>query len=182
MAHQRVEIELESYFPFEFDGTIERHDIGRYAYTVVFLPELLRKHLPLREHPRLRVSGEVFDIPFEGAWQPSHGRWYLMLSKRLLKDGGLKIGDDVVVRFRREDQHAVEVPPPLAAVLRGDADLETAWEQATAGAKRGLAHHVASAKSASTIAKRLDEVGDALRTGRTLRDVIAARRTRKRSN
>jgi hypothetical protein len=72
-----------TYYSHAFEGRIEHHDVGTYRYTVVFLPRELALSLPLEEHPRLRVSGEVAEVPFSGAWQPVRGRWYLMLSKPL---------------------------------------------------------------------------------------------------
>jgi hypothetical protein len=179
MPTRRAGHDPESYFPFECEAVVERHHLGRYAYTVVFLPEAFHAHLPLKEHPRLRVSGEVNETPFEGAWQPSKGRWYLMLSKELLRDSGLSLGDSALVRFRQEPQDRVQTPEALSGMLAKTASLNKAWDAATPGARRGFAHHVASAKTPATIAKRLREVVQSLRTGRPLRDVVAAGRARK---
>ncbi len=64
-----------AWFPHGFAGPVVRHDVGTYRYTVVFLPPEIAARLPLAEHPRLRISGEVSDLPFSGAWQPVRGRW-----------------------------------------------------------------------------------------------------------
>jgi len=147
-----------SHYPHAFEGRVVRHDVGTYRYTVVFLPDGLAEALPLDLHPRLRVSGEVGEFPFSGAWQPVRGRWYLMLSKELLRDAGLALGDAVEVRFRVEDQDAVEVPDQLARALDADAALRSAWEGLSAGRRRGLAHRVSSAKTPATAARRVGEV------------------------
>jgi hypothetical protein len=144
---------------------VVRHDVGTYRYTVVFLPDELARLLPLDRHPRLRISGEVGDLPFSGAWQPVRGRWYLMLSKPLLRDAGLRLGDAAEIRFRVEDQEAVEVPEALRQALAADPLAEAAWRALSAGRRRGLAHRVAAAKTPATAARRLAEVLEALRAG-----------------
>jgi hypothetical protein len=63
-------------YPFSFEGEVVHHDVGTYRYTVIFLPADIAGQLPFAEHPRLRVTGEVAEIPFSGAWQPVRGRWY----------------------------------------------------------------------------------------------------------
>ncbi|MEM9066766.1 MAG: YdeI/OmpD-associated family protein [Planctomycetota bacterium] len=157
-----ITIDHDDYYPFEFEAVIEYHSIGNYRYTVVFLDERLHAHLPLIEYPRLRASGEVRDIPFEGAWQPVRGRWYLMLSKLLMRDGEFEIGSVVRVRFRVEDQEAVDLSAELQAMLNENTDLKRAWNALTAGKRRGLAYRVSSAKTVLTNKKRLAEIADVL--------------------
>ncbi len=62
-------------YPHAFEGRIVHHDVGTYRYTVVFLPTEIAAALPLAEHPRLRFTGEIGDVPLSGAWQPVRGRW-----------------------------------------------------------------------------------------------------------
>ena len=151
-----------SFYPHSFEAEIVPHFVGTYRYTAVFLPADMIEALPLDRYPRLRVSGEVGDIPFSGAWQPVRGRWYLMLSKALLKDGGYAIGDRVEVRFRVEDQETVDVPDILERALEADADAMAAWQAASAGKRRGWAYRIAAAKADATRQRRLDEVLKAL--------------------
>lgn len=153
----------DDYYPFEFETEIVHHNVGTYRYTVVFLDDRLHEHLPLKEHPRLRASGEIGDIPFDGAWQPVRGRWYLMLAKQLLRDGELEVGDTVPVRFRVEDQNSVDVPKELERMLASDSRLRRVWDALTPGKQRGLAYRVASAKTAPTRTRRLHEVAESLR-------------------
>ncbi|MBC7988842.1 MAG: YdeI/OmpD-associated family protein [Luteimonas sp.] len=150
-------------YPHEFDAQVVHHDVGTYRYTVVFLPPEIATALPLQQHPRLRASGEVGEVPFTGAWQPVRGRWYLMLSKELLRDADAAIGACVRVRFRVEHQAAVEVPDQLARALAADGMANLAWSQLSAGKKRGLAYRVLSAKTKSTVQRRLLEVMARLR-------------------
>lgn len=151
-----------SFYPHHFEAEIVHHYVGTYRYTAVFLAADLIGALPLDRHPRLRVSGEIGDIPFSGAWQPVRGRWYLMLSKPLLKDGGFTVGDWVEVRFRVVDQEAVDMPDILERALNANADAMAAWQSASAGKRRGWAHRIANAKASATRQRRLDEVLKAL--------------------
>lgn len=147
-------------YPFQFEGRIVYHDVGseKYAYTVVFLPDELAAELPLKEYPRLRIAGEVQDHPIDASLTPVRGRWYILLSKKLLRAIGASIDDEVEVRFEIADQDAVEVPPALTAALKRNKRMRALWEKQTPGKQRGLAYRVASAKTAATQEKRIAEV------------------------
>ena len=157
---------IMSFYPHSFEGRIVHHHVGTYRYTVVFLDPDLVADLPFDRHPRLRVSGEIGEIPFVGAWQPVRGRWYLMLSKPLLKAGDLSVGDRVEVRFKVDDQDHVDVPEQLRRALDADEVASAAWNSASAGRRRGWAHRIATAKAPKTKLQRLDEVLKALRETR----------------
>ena len=159
-----------AFFTHEFEAEIVRHRIGSGArpvhYTVVYLPAELEAGLPFDAHPRLRVTGEIADVPVEGAWQPAgDGRRYLMVPKRVFAAAGVAVGDQVDVRFKIADQNAVEVPDALERVLSTDPELRAKWDALTAGKKRAFAHRVDSAKTEKTIAKRVEEVTGMLRQG-----------------
>ena len=151
------EIDDGLFYPHAFETAIVPHNVGSYRYTVVFLDGALVPQLPLDRYPRLRVSGEIGDVPFEGTFQPVRGRWYIMLNKQLMSDGGFAIGDVVEVRFRVEDQDAVDVPAELLERIARDVSLQRAWQDLSPGKQRGVAYHVRSAKTAATRAKRLEE-------------------------
>ncbi len=150
-----------SYYPHVFEAEIVPHNVG-YLHTVVFLPPQFFPQLPLDKHPRLRISGEINNYPFEGAWQPVRGRWYLMLSKKLLKQTGLAIGDIAEVRFRVEDQDAVDVPEELSQAIATNDAVQSYWDSISSGKKRGLAYYVSSAKRAATRERRVNDVMAAL--------------------
>jgi hypothetical protein len=135
-------------------------------YTVVWLPEKVAAELPLDVHPRLRVHAVVGEVPVDGAFQPSGGRWYLMLSKPLLKQAALRLGDRTEVRFSLADPDAVDVPDALQAALSGRKKAAKAFAALSAGKKRALCHHVASAKRAPTQQRRVDDVISVLTGGR----------------
>lgn len=157
------------WFTHAFDAPIERHAVGRgraIRYTVVFLPEDMAADLPFDRHPRLRIEGEVADVPVKGAFQSSgDGRYYLMISPETLKAASIDIDHVVTVRFRIADQDAIDVPPALESALGGDAEAEAAWAALTVGRRRAFAHHVASAKTPATRDKRVEAVLAAI-TGR----------------
>ena len=154
-----------SYYPYRFEAPVVTHDVGsqRYLYTVVFLPAELAGALPLKEYPRLRISGEAAEQPFEAALTPVRGRWYILLSKKMLKAMEAGLGDVVEVCFRIADQNAVEMPSALERALAADRALARLWDRLTPGRQRGLAYRVAAAKTETTRAKRIAEVAAILR-------------------
>lgn len=145
-------------FTYEFTGRVAKHSFGEWGYTVVYLPPEVKSQLPLKENPRLRVRGELDDYPFQGAWQPTGGDWYLMINKSVMKRGGYQLGDWINVRFNIDDQSAVDVPEALQDRLRADRRLRAAWEKLTPGRQRGMAYQVATAKTAKTIDKRIEKI------------------------
>lgn len=145
-------------YPFTFTGIVEHHDLGTYRYTVLWLPDAIAAQLPLADHPRLRISGELNEHPVTGAWQPSRGRWYLMLGKPLLKATQLVVGSEAELRFRIEPQDVVDVPPVLTRAIRLNAQAAKRWDAQTPGKQRALSHHVASAKTAATFGRRVAQV------------------------
>ncbi|MEM9184961.1 MAG: YdeI/OmpD-associated family protein [Planctomycetota bacterium] len=150
-------------YPFEFEATIELHDFGRMAYSVVYVPPAIAERLPIAEHPRLRVTGEVNGKRFDGALNPAgKGRHYLILSKRFLKPCRAEVGDKVWVQFDIADQDAVDTPEELLRALEANAAAAKAWQSLTPGKQRGLVYRVSSAKRAETRERRVEEVIEAL--------------------
>lgn len=147
-------------YPFEIFTKIKKHASGRINYTVAYVPKELQRQLPLKEHPRLRIDGEICGIRFNGALHPSKGKWYVLLPKRMLKKCGMKLGDDVLVMFRIADQDAVDMPTELERALAANKLAEENWEKLTTGRRRGYAYRVASAKRLETRETRVAEVID----------------------
>jgi hypothetical protein len=150
-----------SIHPYSFEGVVCSRGDERYSHSCVYLPDDLAREL-LHGRSRLRVRGEVNELPFAGAWQPSSGRYYLLLSRTMCRAGGFGLGDRVEVRFRLDDPNAVTVPVELSRALAVNARAMKAWRALTPGRRRGLAHLVASAKTAGTVAKRVAAVVDGL--------------------
>lgn len=158
-------------YDFAFTAPVERHEFDRWGYTVVYLPGSLEDELPLHEHPRLRVDAEVEGWEMNNALNPAGGRWYLILSRKMLRETGLKLGDEAHVRMSVADQDAVDVPAELLSGLAGDAKASKTWQSLTAGKRRGYAYRVSSAKREETRAKRVVEV---------LGELAGTRRAKKR--
>jgi hypothetical protein len=147
---------------YSFEGQIDRFGVGKTRklwYTVLFLPPDVEAELPFGTFPRLRVEGEIADLPVEGAWMPTgDGRRYFIVAPRVLKGAEVGLGDSVEMRFGVADQNAVDVPAELAAALALYPAARTAWEALTPGKQRGLTHRIHGAKAPTTRRRRTDEV------------------------
>ena len=155
-----------SYYQHRFTGRLAIHRVGHYRYRVVFLPPELAAELPFDAHPRLRMDGEIGDVPVQAAWQPagtnaSRG-YYVMVSPAVCRAAGLAVGDEVEVRFNVADPDAVVVPEELQAALAAHVRARAAWERLTPGRLRGLAARVASPRLAATRERRAGEIVDGL--------------------
>ncbi len=155
-------------YPFAFEGPLSRHGVGKGErvlwYAVLFLPPELAAELPFARHPRLRVEGEIADVPVAGAWMPTgDGRRYFIVSPAVRKATQARLGTLLDMRFRVADQDAVEVPEALARALAADPAAQAAWDVLTPGRRRGLAHLVGAAKTEPTRARRVAEVLAAMR-------------------
>lgn len=144
-----------AYFTHHFESTVSLHPVGTYSYTVVYLHPELHGSLPLKEHPRLRIEADVSGVPVKGAWQPSGGRWYLMLPKTPIKKAGISIGTVVEVAFKLLPQDEVDVPEELSLALEATPSAKKAWSALSAGKRRGLAYMVGSAKRPETKRERV---------------------------
>jgi Bacteriocin-protection, YdeI or OmpD-Associated/Domain of unknown function (DUF1905) len=143
-----------SYFAFEFEGLIERHNVGKYDYTVVFLPAEIAAQLPFDISSRLRMRGEINDHPIEAAWQPAKGRYYVMLSKALVKEAELVVGHRANVRFSLVDQ--------IQRLIANNSKFGAIWQNLSAGKQRGFMHWIGEAKTTQTRSKRIGQLIDGL--------------------
>ena len=152
-------------FTYSFRAKIIEHDFGRMSLAVVEVPASIRKDLPLADYPRLRIRGQINEMPHKGALQSkskSKSKWYVMLPKRVLKACRAKIGDRVTVGFEIDDQDAVDVPAELVSALEQDEVASKIWNNLTSGKQRGFAYMVDSAKRIETRERRAQEVLRAL--------------------
>ena len=155
------------FYDYSFEGVIDRFGVGRARkiwYSVLFLPADLEGVLPFARYPRLRVDGEIADIPISGAWIPTgDGRRYIIVAPRVFQDAGVRVGSLVEMRFRIADQDAVDMPEALSTALSLDPAAANAWSDLTPGKKRGFAHIVHGAKTDPTRTRRVAEVIAALK-------------------
>ncbi|MEM9837927.1 MAG: YdeI/OmpD-associated family protein [Pseudomonadota bacterium] len=172
------------FFPYAFEAPIEKFGVGKTRviwYNVLMVPDEVCAELPLDEYPRLRIEGEIAEVPIANALMPTgDGRRYVIVSPTVLKEAEVRLGDHVEMRFRIADQDHVDVPAGLSAALRNDRNAAAMWEALTPGKKRMLSQHVLSAKTEPTQAKRIGEALDALLNhGADLRALRYARKKRK---
>lgn len=164
-----------SYFTHDFTGRIALHGVGKtrvITYKVLFMPLYFESPLPFKTYPRLRVEGEIADVPVRGAWMPvGDGRRYFIVSPAIKASTGFDVGDEVEMRFRIDDQNYVDVPEALQRAIDCSPDALARWGQMTAGKKRMFTNHVASAKSMPTEQRRVSEALLAIKQGCTLRDL-----------
>ncbi|MEM9310045.1 MAG: YdeI/OmpD-associated family protein [Pseudomonadota bacterium] len=157
---------MSAIYPYEFEAPIERFGVGIERviwYNVLMLPDDLRSELPFDQHPRLRVEGEIADVPIANAFMPTgDGRNYVIVAPSVLKEADVALGDLVEMRFKIADQDHVDVPEALSRAIELDTDARVAWGKITPGKKRMLAQHVLSAKTDKTRSKRVNEATDAL--------------------
>lgn len=156
-----------SFYDFEFSAPLSRHSMGMNSrgelfYSVVYVPQDVLEKMGEAYRPKLRVEGEIADVPFNAALMPSRGQVYIIAPKALLKQ--MEAGEEglLKVRFEIADQDAVDVPPALQDALDTKAWAAEAWGQLTPGKQRGLCYRVATAKAQKTIDKRVAEVLAAL--------------------
>jgi Bacteriocin-protection, YdeI or OmpD-Associated len=162
-----------SYFRYAVTGPIERlvfeskTSPRQLTYKVLFASPELERELPFAAYPRLRIEGEIEDVPVQLAWQPSSGRGrYVMLSPAVIKALRVSPGDEITLRFNLAPQDAVDVPEELRALVDKTAKRKKLWNSLTPGRQRGLSYFVASAKTAPTRDKRAALVVEKLETNR----------------
>ncbi|MEL7189748.1 MAG: YdeI/OmpD-associated family protein [Pseudomonadota bacterium] len=157
---------MSELYPYKFEAPIERFGVGIKRviwYNVLMLPDDLRSDLPLERYPRLRVEGEIADVPIANAFMPTgDGRHYVIVAPTVLKHAEAGIDDIVEMRFKIADKDHVDVPEVLLNALDSDAKAKSAWNSITPGKRRMLAQHVLSAKTDKTRLKRVHEAIDAL--------------------
>lgn len=152
-------------YPYQFETKVELLNFGRMAYSVVYLPKKTTQQLKLEKTPRLRVEGLINGTAYNGACTPtSDGPWYLLLSKRYLKQCRSAVGERVYVELQIADQDAVDVPEELRFALEANTKANDLWNSLTPGKQRGLAYRVSSAKRTETRERRVEEVIEELRS------------------
>ena len=95
------------------------------------------------------------------------GRWFVLVSKEKLKQAQTAHGGWVHVDFRVDDsKYGMAVSPDLQEMLDDDPDFLQRFDAMLPGKRRNAIHHIASAKTDGTIAKRIlklmNELGLAL--------------------
>jgi hypothetical protein len=153
-------------YPYNFDAKIVKYDFGKMFYSVVYAPKSVVSLIDFTKSKRLRIDGEINGIRIDAALMPAKGKWYIMVSKKLQKLLGVKLGDTVEVSFDISDSDAITVPTELKFALEADDAARAVWESWTAGKRRGYCYRVDSAKMPETRERRVEEVLEMLREER----------------
>jgi hypothetical protein len=145
--------------------------VGRsLTYRVVFLEPRLESELTFSKGSRLRIEGELEDVPVHLAWQSAPGRGhYLMVSPALVRQLKLNLGDKVTVRFNPVPEDTVVLPEVLANALRASSKYRKLWAALTPGRQRGLSSFVSAVRSPEARARRVETVFEELATGVTIK-------------
>ena len=171
-----------AFYPFDFRDRIALHGVGKFRvvnYKVLFLPPQLVLVLPFQKYPRLRLEGEIAEVPVGGAWIPAGDeRRYFIILPAIKSCTGSVVGDEVEMRFRIDDQDHVDVPEVLQLALSLHSTALLSWEKLTPGKQRMFVQHVKSAKTANTQRRRVDEALTAIGDGISIRDLQSRKKTR----
>ena len=134
---------------FAFEGQVIPMEWGKSVYTVLPLPDDVAEALCAQGAKRVDV--EMNDCPFNMALTkaPVLDQVFVYAGKKVLAEAGIEPGDRIVIRMRKADQDAVDVPNDLSLAIR-QAGVMEAWDALTPGRKRGMVHTVVSAKREET--------------------------------
>jgi hypothetical protein len=84
------------------------------------------------------------------------GEFMIMVSKARLDALGLRVGSGAQMSLRPDtSRYGMPVPECLAEVFAFDPDVEVAFQRLLPGRQRNHLHHIGSAKSEETAAKRI---------------------------
>lgn len=112
---------------------------------VVEIPKDVLVKLPAG---RVRVEGKLNQVPFNLAVQnKKNGPRYLSVSLAMRKSAKIKPGDKVKVSFSLVDNHKLELPEEMEAVLAQDDEGAKKWKRLTVGLQRSLVHYINSSKN-----------------------------------
>lgn len=145
-------------YEFTFEAKIVNYQHANYKHAVVYVPKKLIHRLPMGNGSRLRIDGEINGHRFELAIMPAKGKWYILISKRLQKLSGVKVGERLEISFNIADQNKVTVPVELRNALESDDVAMAAWNSWTPGKQRSFCFYVDSAKRAETRENRVEMV------------------------
>lgn len=105
---------------------------------------------------RIAVRATFNGIPYRGSVVRMGGLTCIGVTKAVMAEAGLGVGDRVDVVVGRDDaQREVDVPDDLAAAIR-KADLGEAWDRMSYSHRKEYSRSVAEAKRPETRQRRID--------------------------
>lgn len=153
----------------EFVATItidENVDAGYMSHTLVLPPDVCDA---FRQGVVKKVVGELDGHRFKRTvFTQKDGTMRLMFGKTWLRNAGLKVDQELVVRVGEDpfpDQ--IDMPQALTDALALDPEIKDAWDALTPGKQRTHAYNVERAKREETKRKRAQKIVDELRASLT---------------
>ena len=137
-----------------FEGRVEAVVWGRATYTILRLPPDVAD--ALTASGARRVMGELNDqrVNLALTKAPVVDGVFLWAGRSLLDQAGIEPGNPVEVRLRPAPDDMVDTPEDVVHALR-KAGATAEWAALTPGKQRGLLHHIGTAKTLTTRAKRV---------------------------
>ena len=140
---------------WNFSAQIERFE-GEGHMHFVALPDALAQEVRSTGAKRFVITLNDGVTWHCGLLGTGDGRWFVMVSKDKLKQAQTTLGGWVHVDFAIDrSKYGMPVPPDLQDMLDDDPDFLARFDAMLPGKRRNAMHHIASAKTDATVAKRI---------------------------
>ena len=132
---------------------LEKHD--KLEATGITIPFDVEEVFGARRVP---VKAVVNGAEYRGSIVRMGGNYMLGIPKAFREAAGIKAGDNIVVTLERDEaERTVTVPADLAAALKKDKTLKSAWDKLSYTLRKENARALEEAKQAETRARRLEK-------------------------
>ena len=140
---------------WSFSAQIERFE-GESEMHLLAIPNDLVDDIKSRGKKRYVITVNDAVTWHCGLLGTGDGRWSVMMAKEKLKRAQTAFGGWVHVDFKVDDsKYGMPVPPDLQDMFDDDPEFLNRFDALLPGKRRNALHHIASAKTDATIAKRI---------------------------
>ena len=155
---------------YEFTAVLDRLDSNLWGYYLPVPGPLSDRIIEEQEDKRVvcTLNGE---LTYQCALMPKgDGAYFIMINKENRRKLGLRLGDQVQVRLKKdESQYGLPMPEEMAEVLASDPEGDALFHALTPGKQRNLLYIVGKVKSTGLrIQKALVVVEHLKRQGGTI--------------
>ena len=110
------------------------------------------------------VRGKLNGAPFVQTLVKFRGTWRLYINGSMLKDAGLKVGDNAEVDLDYDPSpREVEMPTQLSSALRKDKVARSEFEKLSPSRRKEIMRYIASLKTKNAITRNVERVIQQLR-------------------
>ena len=110
------------------------------------------------------VRGKLNGAPFVQTLVKFRGTWRLYINGPMLKDAGLKVGDNAEVDLDYDPSpREVEMPTQLSSALRKNKVARSEFEKLSPSRRKEIVRYIASLKTRDTVARNVEKVIQQLR-------------------